>query len=327
MPAAMILTVTLNLALDVTYHAERVEWHAGNRVTGVERRAGGKGVNVARVLRALGHETVVTGFVGGATGDAARSELASARLHDALVPIAGETRRTLVVVDDERGDATGFWEPGPTVSPDEWQRFLAAFHELLPATEAVVLSGSVPSGLPGDAYAVLGRAAAEAHVPTVLDADDDALAQGLAGRPTIVKPNADELARIAPGRDPLTAAQWLRDAGADAVVASRGADGLIAVTPDGCWSARPPERVKGNPTGAGDAAVAALTAGLVTGAPWPRRLAAATAVSAAAVRSPLAGSFDEDAYRRYLATVSVEPLEAPPITQETESRHAAQTNR
>lgn len=323
----MIVTVTLNLALDVTYHAERVKWHAGNRVSRVEERAGGKGVNVARVLRALGHESVVTGLVGGATGDAAMRELASAGLREALVPVAGETRRTLVVVDDEAGDATGFWEPGPTVSDDDWQRFLAAFSDLLPATEAVVLSGSLPSGLPGDAYAVLCRMAADAGVPAVLDADDDALAQGLAGGPAIIKPNADELARIAPGRDPLTAAEWLRDAGAGAVVASRGADGLIAVTPEGRWSARPPEHVEGNPTGAGDAAVAALTAGLVTGAPWPQRLAAAAAVSAAAVRSPLAGSFDEHAHRRYLATVSVEAIDAPPITQETESRHAAHTNR
>jgi fructose-1-phosphate kinase PfkB-like protein len=189
-----------------------------------------------------------------------------------------------------------------------------------------VLSGSLPSGLPDDAYAVLCRAAAEAHVPAVLDADDDALAQGLAGGPAIVKPNAGELARIAPGRDPLSAAQWLRDAGAGAVVASRGADGLIAVTPEGCWSARPPERVEGNPTGAGDAAVAALTAGLVTGAPWPRRLAAA-AVSAAAVHSPLAGSFDEQAYHRYLKAVSVEALDGPSLTEGTESRHAAHTNR
>lgn len=279
------------------------------------------------MLRALGHETVVTGLVGGASGDAARRELASAGLGDELVPIADETRRTLVVVDEERGDATGFWEPGPTVSADDWQRFLAAFRALLSETDAVVLSGSLPSGLPGDAYAVLCRAAAEAHVPAVLDADDDALAQGLAGRPVIVKPNADELARIAPGQDPLTAAQWLRDAGAGAVVASRGAEGLIAVTPDGRWSARPPERVVGNPTGAGDAAVAALTAGLVTGAPWPRRLAAAAALSAAAVHSPLAGGFDEPAYRRYLAAVSVEALGGPSTTDPTESSHAAHTNR
>jgi tagatose 6-phosphate kinase len=191
----------------------------------------------------------------------------------------------------------------------------------------VVLSGSVPGGLPDDAYALLCRMAAEADVTAVLDADDDALAHGLAGGPAIVKPNADELARIAPGRDPLAAAQCLRDAGAGAVVASRGAEGLIAVTADGCWSARPPEHVEGNPTGAGDAAVAALTAGLVTGAPWPQRLAAATAVSAAAVHSPLAGSFDEHAYRRYLTTITVEALGGPPITEETESRHAAHTDR
>src|SRR5688572_21175364 len=89
----MILTVTLNLALDLTYRVPRVEWHGANRVSAVAQRAGGKGVNVARVLSALGVESMVTGLAGGPTGDAVRADLAAADLVDATVPIAGETRR------------------------------------------------------------------------------------------------------------------------------------------------------------------------------------------------------------------------------------------
>lgn len=99
----------------------------------------------------------------------------------------------------------------------------------------------------------------------------------------------------------LRAAQRLRRAGADAVVVSLGADGLLGVTGEECWVARPPEAVRGNPTGAGDAVVAALAAGLVAGAPWPDRLADAAALSAAAVHAPVAGSFDAAAYARYRA--------------------------
>jgi tagatose 6-phosphate kinase len=296
----MIATVTLNLALDVTYTVPEVAWHAANRVTGVHERAGGKGVNVSRVLHALGRETIVLGFAGGPTGEAIEADLAEAGLEAALTPIAGHSRRTIAVVDGAVGDATGFWEPGPVVAEAEWRAFLRSYDAVLADARAVVVAGSSPGGLPVDAYAELCRRAREAGIPAVLDADGEALRAGLAGRPALIKPNTDELARATGGGDPVAAAaEQLRAAGADAVVVSRGADGLLAVTAEGRWSAAPGEPVAGNPTGAGDAAVAALTVGLVEGRPWPDRLADAVALSAAAVGAPVAGGFDEASYRRH----------------------------
>jgi tagatose 6-phosphate kinase len=207
------------------------------------------------------------------------------------------------VADAERGGATGFWEPGPPVSEAEWRRFGAAFSELLRDARAVVLSGSLPDGVPRDAYATLCRAAATAGVPAILDTSGEPLRLGLAGRPALVKPNADELAEAAGGD-----LERLRAAGAEAVVASLGAEGLVAAAGEGRWRARAPEEVRGNPTGAGDAAVAALAAGLVAGAPWPERLADAVALSAAAVHAPVAGAFDAGAYARYRSAARVEPL-------------------
>jgi tagatose 6-phosphate kinase len=307
----VIVTVTLNLALDVTYTVPEVRVHAANRVSTVAERAGGKGVNVARVLQALGLECLVCGFAGGHTGDAVREELSAAGLNCALTTIAGESRRTLAVVDEAHGDATGFWEPGPEVAGAEWRAFLDSYDALLADADAVVLCGSLPPGVPADAYAVLGRRARAAAVPAVLDADGDALRRGLAGRPELVKPNRDELARVAAGADPIAGAEALREAGAGAVVVSDGHEGLTAVAPEGRWRASPPERVQGNPTGAGDAAVAALTAGLVKGLPWPERVADAAALSAAAVGTPLAGDFDPELYRRYRDEVIVVALDAP----------------
>jgi tagatose 6-phosphate kinase len=305
----MIVTVTPNLALDVTYRVPAVELHAANRVTAVAQRAGGKGVNVARVLEALGHETLVCGFAGGPTGAAVRADLAAAGLDAALTEIEGETRRTLAVVDEARGDATGYWEPGPQVRDAEWRRFLATYDEALATAEAAVLSGSLPPGLPADAYAVLCRRADEAGVPAVLDADGEPLRRGLAGSPALVKPNRHELERTTGAADPVAGAESLLAGGAGAVVVSQGLEGLLAVTPAGRWRAAPPEHVEGNPTGAGDAAVAALTAGLVEGLPWPERLARAAAVSAAAVAAPVAGSFDRELFERLLR--SIEPEEIP----------------
>jgi tagatose 6-phosphate kinase len=141
----LILTVTLNLALDVTYFVDAApRLGEVNRVARVAARAGGKGVNVARVL---GGEAVVCGFVGGRTGDAVRADLRAAGLVDETVGIVGETRRT-VVVQASGAEPTGFWEPGPSVSAAEWETFVARFRELAGSAAAVVLAGSLPAGAP-----------------------------------------------------------------------------------------------------------------------------------------------------------------------------------
>jgi tagatose 6-phosphate kinase len=304
----VILCVTLNAALDVTYRVEEVQWHAGNRVTAVADRAGGKGVNVARVLHALGEEVVVTGLVGGTVGEKIRADARAAGLTEEFQDVPGESRRTLAVVDESTGDATGFWEAGPAILPHDWARFLERYHRLLGGARVVVLSGSLPPGLSPEVYADLVHHAREAGVPVVLDADAEALAAGVRANPDVVKPNADELRRATGLSDHLPGADALRARGAGAVVVSAGADGLIASTPDGRWAVRPPARVSGNPTGAGDACVAALARGLVHGTSWPDRLVDAVALSASAVLRPLAGDVDLTAYHRFRDTVSPEEI-------------------
>ncbi|MGW4564522.1 1-phosphofructokinase family hexose kinase [Streptomyces sp. NPDC004561] len=302
----MILTVTLNTALDITYRVRSLRPHASHRVSDVIERPGGKGVNVGRVLAALGHEVTVTGFAGGATGRAVRDRLAgTSGLTDALVPVAGPTRRTIAVVDELSGDTTQLNEPGPQIVPTEWGAFLDRYTELLAGASAVALCGSLPPGVPVGAYAGLIRMARALGVPVLLDTSGEPLRRGVAARPDLIKPNADELAELTGSHEPLRATQDARRRGAHAVVASLGAEGLLAVTPEGRWRATPPTRVHGNPTGAGDSAVAALLSGVVTQLPWPDRLSRAIALSAATVRAPAAGEFDHAAYEKLLARVSV----------------------
>jgi tagatose 6-phosphate kinase len=189
----------------------------------------------------------------------------------------------------------------------EWAHFRTRFAELVADAAAVVLSGSLPGGIPPDAYAGLVEAARAGGAGVVLDADGAALLSGVRAGPDIVKPNLAELHAATGIDDPAGACAALRDAGAQAVVASLGSAGLAADTPDGRWKAAPPAAVTGNPTGAGDAAVAALTAGLVAGQPWPERLAEAVAVSAAAARAPVAGDVDEATYATVRGSVRVTP--------------------
>ncbi|MGW6915403.1 1-phosphofructokinase family hexose kinase [Kitasatospora sp. NPDC054939] len=303
----MILTVTLNTALDITYRLDEVTRHGSNRVA-VTQQAGGKGINVARVLTALGRPAVVTGLAGGSTGRAVRADLAAARIPEDLVTVAGESRRTVAVVEGRHGDTTVYLEPGPAVTAREWEDFVARYERLLPRADAVVLAGSLPPTLAADSYRRLIGTAHRHGVPAVLDTDGPALRAALTARPALVKPNAAELAAATGTDDPVDGAEALREAGAQAVVASLGPDGLLACTPEGRWRARLPERLPGNPTGAGDSAVAALTAGLVAGAPWPERLRQAAALSAATVPEPQAGRFDRATRARLLGVVEVEAL-------------------
>ncbi|MCB5166144.1 1-phosphofructokinase family hexose kinase [Streptomyces bambusae] len=303
----MILTVTLNTALDVTYHVPRMRAHASHRVSDVIERPGGKGVNVARVLAALGHEVTATGFAGGPVGAVLRSSLAgSPGVRDALVPCAGNTRRTLAVVDETTGDTTQFNEAGPVVTAAEWAAFQARYEELLAGgVRAVALCGSLPPGVPVGAYATLIRTARAAGAAVLLDTSGEPLRRGVAARPDIVKPNAAELAQLTGSREPLPATLAARRRGAHAVVTSLGPAGLLAATPHGIWQAAPPAPMSGNPTGAGDSAVAALLSGLAHDQDWPTRLTHAVALSAATVKAPAAGEFDAGTYELLRETVRV----------------------
>ncbi|MFI5893675.1 1-phosphofructokinase family hexose kinase [Actinoplanes sp. NPDC051513] len=315
----MIVTVTLNPALDLTYAVDALVPHGTHRVSTVAERPGGKGLNVARVLHTLGEPVLATGLLGGATGNRVAGLLTAEGVRSSFVRIAGETRRTVAVVDDT--DATGFWEPGPAITAGEWSLFLAEFRELLGPATVVTLSGSLPPGVPIDAYAQLIALAEAVAVPTVLDTSGAALRAGLLAGPTVAKPNAEELAAILhtanvrrPG--PWGLAETVRALSAGPVVVSRGAAGLVAVAGDDVWECVPPVPVEGNPTGAGDACVAALARGLRDRTPWPDLLSDAVALSAAAVAAPVAGAFDPDVYRQTQATatpVAATPDTTPPV--------------
>jgi fructose-1-phosphate kinase PfkB-like protein len=366
----MIVTVTLNPALDLTYAVDALVPHGTHRVTTVAERPGGKGLNVARVLHTLGEPVLATGLLGGTTGGRVATLLSGEGVAASFVDIEGETRRTVAVVD--RADATGFWEPGPTITPGEWSRFTDHFRTLLRRASVVTLSGSLPPGLPVSAYAELIAHAHAAGVPSLLDTSGPALWHGMLANPALAKPNADELAGLlhlatqpivpakvsraradppagvpphartarAAGNPPDRVPARARRAGrpgasgvtggapdgvslrggsvggatpgelvaavrgltGESVVVSRGAAGLLAIAAGEVWECVPPVALDGNPTGAGDACVAALARGLRDRTAWPELLADTVALSAAAVAVPVAGAFDLDTYRRTRAT-------------------------
>jgi len=311
----VIVVVCLNPALDITHHVPTVDWTGVNRPTAVYERPGGKGTNVARSLRPFGIPILLMGLAGGTTGSAVTAALRRLVVPTAFTETAGETRRTFTVVDGA-GSAALFNEPGPEVSAAEFALFRRAFGKAVVGAAAVVLSGSLPRGLPPTAYAELITLAAEAGVPAVLDTSGDALGAGVAAGPAVVKPNLDELEALSGqslrssdgGLDwaaVQAAAAGVREAGAGAVVVSLGQDGLLAVTEEGCWHAQSAAAVRGNATGAGDAVTAALVHGLVIGRSWEDRLRHAAALGAASVVAPVAGEYSHADYTGALGGVTV----------------------
>ena len=291
----MIITVTPNAALDVTYEVDALTRHTSHRVRAVTERAGGKGVNVASVLAACGHDVVVTGCAGGATGAVIRADLDARGLPHSFADADGEARRTLTVVSASEGDATVFNEPGPEQSPEAWRALLDHVGDLLAETGAsvVVLAGSLPPGVPVDGYAALVRLGRDAGAAVVLDADGEPLRRALSAGPDIVKPNRAELAEATAADDVAAGVEALRALGARDVVVSAGPDGLTWYAADGtAVRARLDTPLAGNPTGAGDAVVAALAAGLAHARPRDQVLRDAVAWSGAAVLQPVAGMVD-----------------------------------
>jgi tagatose 6-phosphate kinase len=302
---AKLLTVTLNAALDLTYAAGRLSPGSSHRTPAPQIRSGGKGINVARVAAALGADVVATGLAGGPTGAMIRAGIPGAGLTDGFLSCSGDSRRTITIVEAD-GRCTAISEAGPVISEQEWARFERHFAGCAGEFQAVALSGSLPPGVPGDAYARLVRIARGCGVPVILDTSGEALLAGLPARPDIIKPNRDELAGAMPGADAGHAAHRLRSAGAGTVVASLGSEGMLAVTAAGCWRARPPAELRGNPTGAGDACVAGLLLGIARGLAWPDMVRLATALSAAAVASPVAGEVDAGLVRELHPDVPVD---------------------
>jgi tagatose 6-phosphate kinase len=331
----LILVVSLNPALDLTYEVDAADWAGVNRPHTVHVRPGGKGVNVARTLRVLGCQVRLAGLIGGSAGSELAGLLAESGVELAFTPIAGATRRTLSVVDAARQQAALFNEPGPFVAAGEYAQFAAGYRAALGECDAVVLSGSLPGGVGAGAYAELIAAARAASVPVILDTSGPALVAGVAAGPTLVKPNLVELEDVtgrslsaggassqtlaeegggsaawgAPGCPygdgggtslslVVEAAREIGRRGAQFAVVSLGEAGLLAVTDDGSWLARPGELVSGNATGAGDAVVAGLADGLVRGLEWPDLLRHAAALGAATVAAPVAGEFALDEYVR-----------------------------
>jgi fructose-1-phosphate kinase PfkB-like protein len=331
-----VVTVTVNPAVDVFVPVELLQPGSLHRVSGMVQQPGGKGINVAKALRAFGVPVVATGFLGGNRGRWMREALRKAGLVEAFVEIDGETRVNIKITE-RSGRLTELNAAGPALVDADWAALEARIEALTEtatgAEEGTVTSGSVragdaalepavlalcgnlPPAAPADWYRRQIERAKRRGVPTVLDASGLALREGIKAGPHLIKPNLRELADLigtplpAPEAALRAARAVMEEHGVGAVVVSMGGDGLVAAVGETAWRVEVPHVTVVSAVGAGDTVVAGLLHALRAGLDWPESLRFAAAAGTAAVRNGGNQQPDPSEIANLLPQVRVERME------------------
>lgn len=307
-----VATVTLNPALDRTMHIERLQAGALTRALSARVDAGGKGINMARVMQRLGVEALALGFLAGDTGRLVGELLRREGMPSDFLWLQGETRTNLKLVDSE-GVVTEVNGPGPEVTAADLKALIGKLTALGPDVRMLAVAGSALPGMVPEDYGRLVRLGREQGRRVILDAAGDALQAGLEARPYLVKPNAEEAARLF-GAEPGTLSEAaemaaaLVDRGVELALISLGATGCAFATRHEAGWARPPAVPVLGTVGAGDSLVAGTAAALLGGLGTSEAVRWGVAVAASAVAQDGPGRPDLEQVRALLPRVAVEML-------------------
>jgi 1-phosphofructokinase/tagatose 6-phosphate kinase len=313
----MIVTVTLNAAIDRTLNVPNFQLGQRHRASDGLTLAGGKGINVARALKRMGVPVVATGLAGGRTGTRIIEELTGEAVLNDFVRIAAESRTSTAVVDPTGGTYTEINEWGPHVEEDELQMLIDKLHYLANGADFVVVAGSLPRGVDQGFYAVLVRELSRRQVPTVLDTEAEPLRQGLEAEPFLVSPNQREAEALVgqefyERQDFALALEHIAELGARNVLITNES-GCFARLRDGRktrrYRAAAPTVEAVSSVGSGDVLLAAYIAAHVAGQSAEDALREAVAAGAASTLEVGAGRFDPKEAARLRSDIEVGELE------------------
>lgn len=264
----MILAVTMNPSVDISYPIPDFKLDDVNRVEQVRKTAGGKGLNVARVIRQMDEDILTTGVIGGTIGDFITQELTKTKIANDFLKINQESRNCIAILHN--GQQTEILESGPTLTEEEGAAFVKKYQELLSAVSIVTISGSLPKGLAPGYYQQLVEIGREQGIPVIVDTSGKSLRQVLVHKvkPFAIKPNATELSQLLCGEvgpDTGSLKQALSDKifqGIEWIVVSMSADGAFVKQGSEYYRVTIPAIDVVNPVGSGDATVAGLAVAL-----------------------------------------------------------------
>jgi 1-phosphofructokinase/tagatose 6-phosphate kinase len=315
----VIITVTLNAAIDKTL--EVPNFRLGRRHRSVEQRtmAGGKGVNVARAIKRLGRPVIATGLAGGPAGTRIVEQLTEESILNDFVRIREESRTNTAVLDPTNGEHTEINEPGPEVSEHEVELFVDKLLYLAQGAQLAVFAGSLPRGVDPDLYARLVRELRKLGVTTVIDSDGEPMRHAVRAEPSVVSPNVLEA-------EELVGHEFNDDE--DRTIAVRelvelGAREAIMTVPDGCFAQVVEDggprlyRVRVEPrepragVGSGDAFLAGYVSARYTGSPPAECLRFGVACGTESTQHLGAGVIEPREVERLVEEISVESIEIP----------------
>ncbi|WAH37974.1 1-phosphofructokinase family hexose kinase [Alicyclobacillus dauci] len=266
---AVIRVVGLNASMDRTQRMVSVHLGEVNRSTHTDVYAGGKGLGVARAIKTLGPDVVVYGFVGGITGRFLRQTCEALGIEDRQTEIQGETRICNILVDDSTSQVTVLNEKGPWVSEAEVEKMLLALLGDCEEGDIVVLSGSIPSGVPSSIYRQMIEQLNPVGVKTIVDTSGIPLRESATAKPWIIKPNLSEFQELIGSTDIpslKTVAEESRkflNESTYAVIVTLGEQGVITVLENECFLAKAPKVPVVNPTASGDTFLGAFVVDLL----------------------------------------------------------------
>ena len=308
----MITTVSLNPSVDRRYMID--DFEKGNifRTSSYEATAGGKGLNVTRVVSSLGGEVLATGLLGGNSGEFIEKRLDEANLSHDFLKIEGETRSCIAIVS-EGTVQTEILESGPTVSNHNIEQFLNHYKNLVEKSSVIVASGSVLPGIPKTVYADMIIIAKENGIPFLLDTSGLPLKEGIKAGPTLIKPNHEELEalvgeELSTEDDLIRAGKALTKYGIQYVVISLGGDGAIVLSGDQQFRVRLPKVEVKNPVGSGDSMVAGFAVGLARGYDLIQTIKLACAAGTANAQEEGTGSVKEECVLGLMSEIVVERI-------------------
>jgi len=286
----MIVSVTLNPCVDRVLFVNDLKVGDTNRVLRTEIDAGGKGVNLSRVVAELGGKTTATGFVGGGPGAYIKHVLDKQRVENDFVELMCDTRINFSVEVAGDGPPTTSNESGTAVCESEWTLLLAKVAELSTKASWLALGGSIPPGLPSSAFASLIEIGHQAGCKVLLDADGEAMKLGVAARPDLIKPNSKEASRLLgkpvnTDSEAIQAISDLQNLGVATVILSRGKDGAVLGEGNKRFIGQSPDVKVVSTIGSGDSLLAGYLWAIESGKPadealrWGLACGAATAAT------------------------------------------------
>lgn len=310
----MIVTVTMNPSVDISYPLPTLKIDDVNRVENVSKTAGGKGLNVSRVIKQMDGDLVASGILGGSLGTYIMNQLDKEGVPNHFLEIDKESRNCIAILHE--GHQTEILEAGPTLDEGEGDDYFKVFEELLEDASVVTISGSLPKGLPTNYYQKLLKKSQGKNAKLLVDTSGEALKETLLGstKPFLIKPNTDELNDLL-GQEVVDDIEGLKEAlsnslfdRVEAIVVSMGADGAFAKINNHFYKVSIPKIKVVNPVGSGDATIAGLAMGIEQDLPWAEVLKTGMTTGMLNTMEEKTGHINKENFEKYFEQVKVEKI-------------------